>query len=168
MVNPGQTDPRNCQGEDQKARSARPADEPPAWQQRLPNSRRPILIEVAAGDLIDRLTILELKAERIRDIPKLENINAELATLRLAFVASIEPSPALDTLTEELRRINTLLWDVEDEIRGCERAGDLGPRFVALARQVCKQNDRRAAVKRQINELVGSRFREEKSYDSIV
>ncbi len=86
--------------------------------------------------------------------------------MRSAFVASIEPSSALDTLTEELRWINAVLWDVEDEIRRHERAGDLGSRFVALARQVRKENDRRAAVKRRINELLGSRFVEEKSYDT--
>lgn len=77
------------------------------------------------------------------------------------------PSEELDSLATELRSINESLWDIEDEIRGCEQRSDFGPRFIELARSVYQTNDRRAAVKRQINERLGSRIVEEKSYGAI-
>lgn len=75
------------------------------------------------------------------------------------------PSEALAALTAELRSVNEALWIIEDEIRGCERAGDFGPKFVELARSVYKNNDHRAALKRRINERLGSVIVEEKSYN---
>ena len=123
-----------------------------------------VTIEVAAGELVDKITILEIKSERIADPAKLANVRTELAVLAAARAAALPPSPGLDRLTAELRAVNEALWQIEDDIRDCEAAGDFGPRFVALARSVYRTNDRRAALKREINALTGSRLIEEKSY----
>jgi hypothetical protein len=127
---------------------------------------RVINIEVAPGELIDKITILEIKDERIKDAAKLANVRTELATLIAARDQAVDSSQALDHFTAGLKQVNEALWEIEDEIRVCERDGDFGPRFIKLARAVYHQNDRRAALKRQINDLLGSRLIEEKSYVS--
>jgi hypothetical protein len=126
---------------------------------------RSVVIETAPGELIDKITILEIKAERSRDEEKLRNVGKELAALLKARERTILPSETLVALTVELRTVNETLWDIEDDIRVCEREGDFGPKFVELARSVYKSNDHRAALKRKINELLGSVIVEEKSYD---
>jgi tetratricopeptide (TPR) repeat protein len=126
----------------------------------------PLRVEISAGELIDKITILQIKSERIRDPTKLGNIRAELATLEAANHCGVCPSAELTALRDELRSINEALWTVEDELRKCEQNQDFGLRFVELARSVYRHNDRRAALKRQINELLGSRLIEEKSYAS--
>ena len=129
--------------------------------------RTPSVTEaIAPGELLDKITILELKAERIGDQEKLRNVRAELAVLAEARDRSIFDLEGLRELTCELKGINESLWAIEDEIRACEQPGDFGPRFIELARSVYRQNDRRAAVKRRINERLGSRLLEEKSYAS--
>jgi hypothetical protein len=128
--------------------------------------KRPILIEVSPGELIDRITILEIKSERITEPARLGHVRAELGALQAACAQAIEPTEPLRLLTAELRAVNEALWQVEDEIRLCERAGDFGPRFVDLARSVYRQNDRRAALKRRITELIGSELMEEKAYEA--
>lgn len=122
------------------------------------------IIEVAAGELIDKITILEIKTERIADAAKLANVRAELETLNASRDAALATSPELDRLTAELKSVNRRLWVIEDDIRDCERAGDFGPRFIQLARSVYRTNDVRADLKRRINLLLGSRLVEEKSY----
>ena len=124
--------------------------------------RRPILVEVPAGELIDKITILEIKEERIKDADKLRNIRAELETLRRS--RSFPRSQELDRLTAELKKVNETLWDIEDHIREHEREQNFGSSFVELARGVYHNNDRRSALKRKINDLLGSRLVEEKSY----
>jgi len=126
--------------------------------------RDPINVEISPGELIDKITILQIKRERIADQAKLENVVSELAMLEASRDRAIEPSDELAGLTAELRSVNEALWQVEDELRKCERAGDFGPRFIELARSVYVRNDRRASLKRQINEWLGSRLMEEKSY----
>jgi len=123
-----------------------------------------ILVETAPGELVDKITILRIKAQRITDPRKLRNVNAELAVLSERQRISIPGSERLAELTAELQRINETLWDTEDEIRRCEARQEFGARFVELARSVYRANDCRAAVKRAINDLVGSRFVEEKQY----
>ncbi len=123
-----------------------------------------LLVEVSVGEVIDKITILEIKDRRISDPGKLANVRAELATLNGTLDGVLRPTPELDRLRRELHDINAALWDIEDEIRECEAAGDFGPRFIELARAVYFTNDRRAAVKKQINLAVGSRLVEEKSY----
>lgn len=125
---------------------------------------RPITVEIAPGELLDKLTILEIKSERIADAAKLANVTLELDSLTTARKLAIPESAELDELVRRLKAVNEALWDIEDEIRRCERDQDFGPRFIELARSVYRQNDRRAAVKRQINELLGSKLIEEKDY----
>ena len=123
-----------------------------------------ILVEIPAGELIDKITILEIKIARIVDESKLRNVRAELEMLRTARAQALPASAQLEQLTDQLKKINESLWSIEDRIRDHERAGDFGPGFIDLARAVYKTNDHRAELKRQINELTGSRLVEEKSY----
>jgi len=122
-----------------------------------------ILAPVSAGELVDKITILRVKAERI-DASKVDNVRKELALLEAVAARELPASDALEALSAELTAINAALWDIEDGKRDCERRGDFGPQFVALARSVYIENDRRAAVKRAINLAVGSEIVEEKSY----
>ena len=123
-----------------------------------------IRIDVAPGELIDKLTILEIKRERIQDPKKRANVEVELAALQSAYDAGVRSSEALLALRVELRAVNSRLWEIEDEIRDCERRQDFGERFVGLARAVYRVNDRRSELKREINQLLGSSLIEEKSY----
>jgi len=123
-----------------------------------------IRIEVAPGELIDKLTILEIKRERIADGRKRAHVEAEFAALRGAESEGVSSSSDLLALRARLRSVNERLWDIEDEIRDCERRGDFGASFIALARAVYMTNDRRAELKREINDLLGSALIEEKSY----
>ena len=129
-----------------------------------PGASGPITVEIAPGELLDKIAILEIKAERITDPAKLRNVRAELAVLSAAGTRSIPESPELRTLVNELKAVNEALWDIEDAIRRREREADFGPRFIELARSVYHQNDRRAALKRAINERLGSALLEEKAY----
>ena len=122
------------------------------------------MIEAAPGEVIDKITILEIKAERITEPEKLKNVGRELDALRRARDRSIAPSETLSAHAALLRSVNEAIWNVEDEIRLCELKSDFGPRFIELARSVYKNNDRRAALKRKINEHLRSRIVEEKSY----
>jgi hypothetical protein len=129
-----------------------------------PQASRPLLIEVPAGELIDKITILEIKARRIADPEKLRHVGAELAALAAVRDTGLPASAELAALAAQLTAVNEALWQVEDDLRDCERRQDFGPRFVELARSVYRHNDRRAALKRAVNDLLGSRLVEEKSY----
>lgn len=123
-----------------------------------------ITIEVSPGELIDKITILEIKEERIAEPARLANIRYELGLLRAVRAEHLADSAALARLEGELKSVNETLWQVEDDIRDCEAAGDFGPRFIELARAVYRTNDRRAVLKREIGALFGARLVEEKSY----
>jgi len=123
-----------------------------------------ISVEIAPGELIDKITILEIKLERMTDAAKLANVKIEWETLTQARDTAIEASDALAGLAQALKSVNEQLWEIEDDIRDCERDKDFGDTFIALARAVYKTNDERARLKRDINELLGSRLVEEKSY----
>ena len=125
-----------------------------------------LVAEISAGELLDKITILEIKLEHIRDEAKRVNIGREYAALVEAFEKAIAQSDSLSRLRDALKQVNAELWRIEDDIREQERAGTFGPEFVALARSVYRTNDRRAALKREINELLGSRLIEEKSYSA--
>ena len=127
-------------------------------------SDMPILAPVSWGELLDKITILDIKAERIADADKLANVRREREALVAVAAQADTARPEVAALIDDLRAVNTTLWEVEDEIRDCERAKDFGPRFVELARQVYHTNDRRAALKRDLNQLLGSELVEEKSY----
>lgn len=123
-----------------------------------------IHVPVSWGELLDKITILEIKAERIADPAKTANVAKELAALRATRDAAGVDLAPLAALVDALREVNAALWRIEDDIRDCERQGDFGARFVALARDVYRTNDKRAALKRQVNEALGSELVEEKSY----
>lgn len=127
-------------------------------------SCEPIQVEIAPGELIDKITILEIKLERILEEEKLANVKVELDTLAKARDQSLPKSRALKDLAKQLKTVNEQLWDIEDRIRDCERDQNFGPKFVALARSVYRSNDTRAALKREVNTLLGSHLVEEKSY----
>ena len=133
-------------------------------QDRAGERSRSILVEIGGGELIDKITILQIKAERMSDPDKLANVRVELAVLEAARQAQLPSNAALAHLEAELRHVNARLWEVEDEIRDCEARGEFGPAFVALARSVYKTNDRRADLKKRINLATGARVIEEKSY----
>jgi hypothetical protein len=124
------------------------------------------VIEIGPGELIDRITILEIKLENIRDKAKLVNIRHEYELSMSALRNEITQTAELDRLTAELKAVNAELWRIEDDIRAQERANTFGEIFVALARSVYRANDRRAAIKREINDLLQSKIVEEKSYEA--
>jgi hypothetical protein len=123
-----------------------------------------IMVEVAPGEMIDKITILAIKSERIEDEEKLANVRHELRVLLSTRDIGIPSSPELDELTAKLRDINEVLWKIEDDIRDCESAKNYSQNFIDLARAVYITNDQRANLKRQINVLLGSNIIEEKSY----
>jgi tetratricopeptide (TPR) repeat protein len=116
------------------------------------------------GELIDKITILRIKAERIGEPEKLANVRRELNLLERLAREDGTSMPPIDLLTDQLAGVNGRLWTIEDELRSCEREGDFGSHFVALARSVYRENDTRAAIKRAINTLASSALFEEKSY----
>ncbi len=123
-----------------------------------------IEVPISVGELVDKVTILEIKSEKIADAGKRANIGRELDALSGVLAPLLAATPALAPLKAELRTINEALWRIEDDIRDCERQRDFGAAFVELARAVYHTNDRRAATKRKIDELMGSELVEEKSY----
>lgn len=123
-----------------------------------------ILVPTAPGELIDKLTILRLKSEKISDPVKLANVRHEMTVLQKTADDAVEMSDALRALWDALYAINADLWVIEDDIRVLEGKSDFGPGFVALARAVYVTNDERARVKKEINLLLGSAIVEEKSY----
>lgn len=123
-----------------------------------------ILVPTSPGELIDKLTILQLKSEKITDADKLAHVRHEQQALRDIAQRVLPQSDELTALWDRLYQINGDLWVIEDDIRKCEARGDFGNGFVALARSVYITNDDRAAVKKEINILLGSAIVEEKSY----
>jgi hypothetical protein len=119
---------------------------------------------ISHGELIDKLTILEIKSERMADAAKLANVRDELQLLSSLWQADAASRTDIAAERAELKRINEALWEIEDEIRIKEREQAFDARFIELARAVYHTNDRRAAVKRAINLKLGSRLVEEKSY----
>jgi tetratricopeptide (TPR) repeat protein len=123
-----------------------------------------IQVPVSIGELFDKMTILEIKALRITDRRKLANVEKELAVIGALADASVKLGDDGLKCLDELREVNSRLWDIEDAIREHESRQDFGERFIELARSVYKNNDRRALLKRKLNELTGSELIEEKSY----
>ncbi len=123
-----------------------------------------LMTEISVGEFLDKITILEIKSERIHDPAKLENVRRELDILRDIWAEAGIDYPGLAEHTAELKAINEKIWDIEDGIRDKERAQAFDAEFIELARAVYFTNDRRAAVKRDINLAAGSSLIEEKSY----
>lgn len=123
-----------------------------------------IMTAIAPGELIDKITILRIKSERISDEAKLKNVRTELDILTATQKEHVPASDEMMRLQEALKTVNEALWEIEDDIRDCERQGDFGEEFIRLARAVYVTNDKRAALKKEINLLLGSSIVEEKSY----
>lgn len=122
-------------------------------------------VPVSVGELMDKISILVIKTERIADEAKLANVRHELATLGPELDAAVNESRQRADWQARLHEVNGQLWDIEDKIRRCEASQDFGAEFIELARAVYKTNDVRAAIKREINEATGSDLVEEKSYE---
>ena len=123
-----------------------------------------ILIPISPGELLDKITILQIKAERITDPVKAANVKTELDMLSKVWDESVESDDVITTLSAELKSINERLWEIEDDIRDEERNRRFGERFVELARAVYVTNDERADAKKKVNLHLNSTIVEEKSY----
>jgi len=121
---------------------------------------------MSVGELLDKITILEIKSEKITDPEKLTNINYELELLNQTWQKTGMVDAKTDELKQALKEVNLRLWKIEDDIRIFEKNKNFGDDFVQLARSVYYQNDDRAAIKKQINQATGSDLTEEKSYQS--
>ena len=128
------------------------------------NTTNKILSEISAGELMDKITILEIKKVKITDPEKQVIINKELNSLHSTYQTSLTPSPELQEQITKLKNINLTLWDIEEGKRECERQKDFGDSFVKLARSVYIENDNRAKIKAEINRLTNSTISEVKSY----
>ena len=123
-----------------------------------------ILAEISAGELIDKITILEIKKIKITDTKKLKDVDKELISLNNTMKNFIKDELVIVDLKEKLKEINLKLWDIEDGKRNAERNNDFGKKFIELARNVYKFNDERAKIKSEINLILNSNIREVKSH----
>ena len=123
-----------------------------------------ILAEISAGELIDKITILEIKKTKIGDINKLKEVEKELSSLNNTFKKLIPDSSKIQILINNLKSINLKLWDIENEKRLAEKNNDFGKNFIELARSVYINNDQRAKIKLEINNILGSNIKEVKSH----
>jgi hypothetical protein len=123
-----------------------------------------IKVPVSFGEVLDKITILEIKSERIKDDAKLKNVKLELNELNATWTDAVSDQSAIAQLRQQLKAVNEELWVIEDDIRDQEADQNFGARFIELARAVYVTNDKRASLKKDINLALGSHFVEEKSY----
>ena len=125
-----------------------------------------IIVEVSIGELLDKISILEIKQEKIKDKDKLKFISDEHAVLKNQLKKNVKSSDQLEKLFKSLKEINTKLWAIEDDKRLCEKEKDFTEKFIKRARDVHLLNDNRAKIKLEINNITGSKIREIKEYTS--
>jgi hypothetical protein len=130
----------------------------------MSNKLDKILAEISAGELFDKITILEIKKTKISDINKLEDVEKELLSLNYTFKKFIVDTSKIQSLMDNLKSINLKLWEIEEGKRLAEKNNDFGERFIELARNVYKHNDERAKIKLEINNILGSNIKEAKSH----
>ena len=123
-----------------------------------------IIVEVSIGELLDKISILEIKQEKIKDPVKLKFISDEHSVLKEQLVKNVKSDAKLDNLFQSLKDINSKLWVIEDDKRLCEKNSDFGEKFVKLSRDVHLLNDNRARLKSEINNYTGSKIKEIKEY----
>ena len=123
-----------------------------------------ILAEISAGELIDKITILEIKKTKINDVEKLKDIEKELSSLKATLKNSISDTLKIQELIDKLKSINLKLWDIENKKRLAEKSNDFGEKFIELSRSVYKNNDERSRIKLEINNILGSNIKEVKSH----
>ena len=125
-----------------------------------------ILVEVSVGELLDKISILEIKKEKIKDLEKLKFINDEYSVLKDQLNKNVKSDEKLSELFNSLKEINSKLWVIEDNKRLCEKNSDFGEKFIKLSRDVHFLNDDRAKLKLEVNNLTGSKIKEIKEYTS--
>ena len=125
-----------------------------------------ILVEVSVGELLDKISILEIKKEKILDLESLKIINSEYLDLKEQLKKNIKTNSEVDRLFDSLKEINSKLWLIEDDKRMCEKNSDFGEKFIKLSRDVHFLNDKRAKIKLEINNYSGSKIKEVKKYTS--
>ena len=130
----------------------------------MSNKLDKILAEISAGELIDKITILEIKKEKINDAMKLKDVEKELSSLNITFKELIPDHSKIKLHIERLKTINLELWNIENGKRLAEKNNDFGEKFIELARSVYKTNDERAKIKLEINNILGSNIKEVKSH----
>jgi len=130
----------------------------------MTSKSKKILTEISAGELLDKISILEIKLDYIKDKEKLVEINKELKSLEETKKSNIEINENLQKLINQLKEVNLKLWDIEEGKRKCEKNADFGKDFIQLSRSVYINNDKRAKIKSDINRLLGSNIKEVKSY----
>ena len=123
-----------------------------------------ILVEISVGELLDKISILEIKKEKIKDMEKLKFINNELSILHDQFKKNIKSDDKLDSLYQLLKKINSKLWEIEDNKRQCEKDKSFTENFIKLSRDIHFLNDDRANIKLDINNYTGSKIKEIKEY----
>ena len=123
-----------------------------------------ILVEVSVGELLDKISILEIKKEKISDLESLKIINSEYLVLKEQLKKNIRTNSEVDRLFDSLKEINSKLWLIEDDKRMCEKNSDFGEKFIKLSRDVHFLNDKRAKIKLEINNHTGSKIKEVKQY----
>ena len=123
-----------------------------------------IQVPVSPGEVLDKITILEIKSERMSDPEKVANVRIELALLQETWANAVAVNQVIDDLHDQLKQINEALWEIEDDIRDKERLKEFDERFIELARQVYFTNDKRSQIKKELNLHLGSQIIEEKSY----
>ena len=130
----------------------------------MTNKSKKILTEISAAELLDKISILEIKLDNIKDKEKLIEINKEYKYLEETRKSNIKITDNLQKLINQLKEINLKLWNIEEKKRICEKNSDFGENFIQLARNVYINNDKRAKIKSDINKLLGSNITEVKSY----
>ena len=130
----------------------------------MKDKSKKILTEISAGELLDKISILEIKLNKIKDKENLQEINKEYKSLNETKKSHLEITSNVQNLIDQLKDVNINLWSIEDEKRLCEKNKDFGKRFIELARNVYINNDKRAKIKSEINKLLGSNIKEVKKY----
>jgi hypothetical protein len=128
------------------------------------NKSKKIQSEISAGELLDKMSILEIKLDKVKNIDSQKEINKEYASLKKTKNSNIILSEEINQLYKEIKQINLELWNIEDKIRVCEKNKDFGKDFIELARSVYVTNDKRFKIKSEINKLTGSNINEIKQY----
>ena len=130
----------------------------------MTNESKKILSEISAGELLDKISILEIKLDKIKDQNKHEEVKKEYNVLKKVQKLNIKTNQEIERLFAEIKKTNLSLWNIEDKIRICEKKKDFGENFINLSRNVYINNDKRAKIKSEINKLLGSNIREIKEY----
>ncbi len=130
----------------------------------MANKSKKILSEISPGELLDKISILEIKLEKIKDKTSLEEIDKEYKILKNVQKLNVEISNEIEKLFTEIKKVNRNLWDIEDKLRICEKNKNFREDFIELARGVYLNNDKRSKIKSEINKILGSNIREIKQY----